>query len=143
MILMNLERIYTVPLAVAYEAPRHKRVPNAVKVLRAFISRHMKSDGLKVSISASLNDFLWARSIQKPPRKIKIRAVKNDSGVMVTLAEETPLKSTKAKESKKEVKPSASEAAPKEVPKSAPSATSEKPKPAHVAQPKVEKSEKK
>ena len=101
---MKTERFYTVPLGEAFEYPRYKRTPAAVKMVRTFVTKHMKAEGMKVSISDSLNKFLWQRSIQKPPRRVKVRVVKEDSLVNVFLADE--------KEVAKETK-----VAPKEVPK--------------------------
>ena len=73
----KLERIYTVPLGKAYEAVRDKRVPKAVKILKKFAARHMKADGERVTLSENLNKYLWERSIQKPPRKVKVRIIKD------------------------------------------------------------------
>lgn len=103
---MKTERFYTVPLADAFEYPRHKRTPAALKVLRTFIIKHMKAVGMKVTISDTLNKFIWQRSIQKPPRRVKVRVVKEDSLVRVFLADEKEVvkEAAKPKEDKKEVK---------------------------------------
>ena len=108
----KLERIYTVPLAEAYETVRNKRVPRAVKILRRFIARHMKADGERILLSAALNEHLWAHSIQKPPRRIKVRLVKEESSIRAYLADE------KAEEPKKAEKKEEKKEAPKEEKKS-------------------------
>ncbi|MFH1785664.1 MAG: 50S ribosomal protein L31e [Candidatus Micrarchaeota archaeon] len=102
----KLERIYIVPLGDAYEAKRNKRAPKAVKILRAFITRHMKADGEKIIISEKLNKFIWTRSIQKPPRKIKVRLIKDDGKINAYLSDE------KIEEPKKEEKPKGDEKKP-------------------------------
>ena len=103
MILMvKLERIYTVPLGDAYEVPRNKRVPRAVKILRAFIARHMKADGEKIALSEALNKHLWRSSIQKPPRRVKVRLIKEEGSIHAYLADEKI--EEKKKEEKKEAK---------------------------------------
>lgn len=80
------ERIYTVPLRRAWIAPRKKRVPRAVRILRQFVKRHMKSE--EITIMPEVNEALWRRGIEKPPRRIKIRAAKDKDGkVTVYLAE--------------------------------------------------------
>jgi large subunit ribosomal protein L31e len=84
----DLERIYTIPLRSAYEAVRGKRSRKAVKIVRSFISRHMKAEIGEVSISEGVNSLIWKRGIQKPPRKIKVRAVKSGEGVSVLLIDE-------------------------------------------------------
>ena len=81
------ERIYTVPLRKAYwTGSRLRRSNRAVRILREFIERHMKPDELL--IQPEVNERIWARGIQKPPRRIRIRATKNsESVVRVYLAE--------------------------------------------------------
>ena len=75
------ERIYIVPLAKARKGPRTKRANKAVRFLREFMEQHFKPESLV--ISQEVNEAIWARGIQKPPRKIKIRATKNVEGLVV------------------------------------------------------------
>jgi len=75
------ERIYIVPLAKARKGPRNKRAKKAVRFLREFMERHFKPESLV--ISQEVNEAIWARGIQKPPRKLKIRATKNIEGLVV------------------------------------------------------------
>jgi len=80
------ERIYTIPLRRAWISPRKKRTPRAVRLVKAFIQRHMKPEALVMS--NEVNERLWSRSIQKPPRKIRVRAVRDTEGtVTLYLAE--------------------------------------------------------
>jgi large subunit ribosomal protein L31e len=81
------ERIYTVPLRKAYwTGSRLRRSNRAVRVLREFVKRHMKPEELL--IQPEVNERIWARGIQKPPRRVRIRATKNsDNLVRVYLAE--------------------------------------------------------
>ncbi len=80
------ERIYVIPLAKARHGPRNKRAKKAIRYLREFMERHFKPESL--IISQPVNEKIWSRGIQKPPRKIKIRATKNIDGlVVVYLAE--------------------------------------------------------
>ena len=112
--MVKLERIYTVPLGDAYEQTRNKRVPRAVKILRTFIGRHMKAEDERILISESLNKFLWVRSIQKPPRRVKVRLIKDDGIIRAYLSDEkveepkkkeTPKSEAKKEEKKAEEKP--------------------------------------
>ena len=134
----DLERIYVIPLRGAYEGVRTKRSRKAVKIVRGFIARHMKAEEEEVSISEAVNALIWKRGIQKPPRKIKVRAVKSGDAVNVMLLdekeapkEEKPKAGPKKEEEKtgatepKEVTPKEPEKA--EVPK--PEAKKEEPKP--------------
>ncbi|MFQ5831526.1 MAG: 50S ribosomal protein L31e [Candidatus Thorarchaeota archaeon] len=81
------ERIYTVPLRKAYwTGSRLRRSNRAVRILRQFVERHMKPEELV--IQPEVNERIWSRGIQKPPRRIRIRATKNsDNLVRVYLAE--------------------------------------------------------
>jgi large subunit ribosomal protein L31e len=81
------ERIYTVPLRKAYwTGSRLRRSNRAVRLLREFVERHMKPEELL--IQPEVNERIWERGIQKPPRRIRIRATKNaESVVRVYLAE--------------------------------------------------------
>jgi large subunit ribosomal protein L31e len=75
------ERIYIVPLSKARKGPRNKRTKKAIRYLREYISRHFKPESLV--ITQEVNEKIWERSIQKPPRKIKVRATKNIDGLVV------------------------------------------------------------
>lgn len=80
------ERIYTIPLRRAWISPRKKRTPRAVRLVKAFVQRHMKPEALVMS--NEVNERLWSRSIEKPPRKIRVRAVRDKEGtVTLYLAE--------------------------------------------------------
>jgi len=85
-----MERIYQIPLGKVYERPRTKRAPLAIRLIKKFIARHMGTDLEKVWIDRSINETVWARGIQKPPRKIRVKAVKfpEDELVEVSLPEE-------------------------------------------------------
>lgn len=131
----KLERIYTVPLGDAFEVTRNKRVPKAVKLLRGFIARHMKANGEKIVISEALNKHLWVRSIQKPPRRVKVRLIKEDGTIKAYLADE------KMEEPKKEEK-KAEEKKPAEKPKAEEKEKPKKPEPLKKDK-KAEKEEKK
>ncbi len=71
------ERIYTVPLGKVKYTPRKKRAPKAIKILREFIHRHMKIEPEKILIDPDVNHKIWERGIEKPPNKLRIRAVKD------------------------------------------------------------------
>lgn len=94
------ERIYTVPLGKAWIMPPNKRTSRAVRMLRSFIIKHMKLETRKegeseeeeappqLIISNEVNEKMWSRGIEKPPRKIRVRAEKDKEGtVTVYLAE--------------------------------------------------------
>jgi len=74
------ERIYTIPLRRAWIVSRRKRTPKAVKLVRDFVLRHMKAES--IVISNDLNEELWSRGIQKPPRRVRVKAEKDKEGVV-------------------------------------------------------------
>ena len=95
------ERTYNIPLQKALVRPPKKRAPRAMQLLKIFITKHMKLE-MKVSeeeeeeelpqliISKEVNEKIWGRGIEKPPRKIRVRAAKDkDGNVTVYLAEAT------------------------------------------------------
>ncbi len=75
------EKFYSLNLRKIWSSPREKRTPRAVRFLRDYVARHMKSD--EVAISEAANSMLWQRGISKPPRKIRVRAVKDKDGRVV------------------------------------------------------------
>ena len=91
------EKVYTIPLSRAWISPRQKRAPRAIRLVKSFIQRHMKvreealeegEEGERVVISNEVNEKIWGRGIQKPPRKIRVRAAKDKEGtITIYLAE--------------------------------------------------------
>jgi large subunit ribosomal protein L31e len=85
----ELERIYTVPLVAAYQTVRGKRTARAVKILKSFLAKHMKTEEERVKISAEVNSFMWQRGMQRPLRRIKVKAKRDAKGeVSVSLVGE-------------------------------------------------------
>ncbi len=81
------EHIYIIPLRDVKRAPRWKRSNTAVKDIRKFLEKHMKSEDVK--IDRTINERVWDRGSQKPPSKIRVRAMKFEDGqVQAELAEE-------------------------------------------------------
>ncbi|MDD1671558.1 MAG: 50S ribosomal protein L31e [Methanomicrobiales archaeon] len=81
------EQIYVIPLRVVEKMPRWKRGNRAIKEIRKYLARHMKSEEIK--LDQSINEKVWERGIEKPPSKIRIRAMKFEDGqVQAELAEE-------------------------------------------------------
>ena len=74
------ERVYTLPLDHAWIAPIKKRTPRAVRILREYIRKNM--GGERILITSEVNEELWCRGIENPPRKIRIRAIKDNENVV-------------------------------------------------------------
>ena len=99
----SLERTYNVPLRKEYmKAPRWNRTKKAVTALRQFLAKHMKSENVR--LSKELNEAMWKHGIKNPPHHIKVKAVKDDKGVVKAelMGAEKP---ASKKAEKKEAKP--------------------------------------
>ncbi|MFQ5837338.1 MAG: 50S ribosomal protein L31e [Thermoplasmata archaeon] len=82
------EKVLTIPLGKCWNLPRTKRVPGAIKMIRSSVKRHMKAKEEDVWIDPRVNEYLWSRGIQKPPRRIKVKVIKfEDELVEVSLPE--------------------------------------------------------
>ena len=90
------ERFYTIPLRNAWISPRKKRAPKAARIVKKFVLKHMKvrtevdeeDEPEKLVIDNEVNEKLWSRGIEKPPRKIRVRVIKDTEGVVTVLLAE-------------------------------------------------------
>lgn len=93
----NLTRVYTINLGRAWLTPQHKRTDRVVNMIREFAEKHMKSSDIK--LEQELNRQVWMRGKTNPPRKVRVKMVKDEDGVVtVSLYEdtaETPVEETK------------------------------------------------
>ena len=62
--------VYVFNLSRIYWGRRTNRADRAVRRLRRLVARHTKAD--RVWISNDVNNYIWARSREKPPRRIKV-----------------------------------------------------------------------
>ncbi|HUL61903.1 MAG TPA: 50S ribosomal protein L31e [Methanocella sp.] len=81
------EQIYTIPLRAVKDYPAWKRSNKAIKVIREYLSKHMKVEESKIKISGGLNESVWERGARKPPSRIRVKAVRSDEGVTAELME--------------------------------------------------------
>jgi large subunit ribosomal protein L31e len=85
----NLTRVYTINLGRAWITPQHKRTDRVINMIREFAEKHMKSDEIK--LEQDLNRQIWSRGKTNPPRKVRVKMVKDDDGVVtVSLYEDLP-----------------------------------------------------
>ena len=90
----ELTRIETVNLGKAWLTPRYRRTDRVVNMIRDFAKKHMKSDDIK--LDQDLNRQIWKRGKTNPPRRARLRMVKDDDGtVVVSLYEEADREETK------------------------------------------------
>lgn len=84
------ERVYTIPIRKATKrVPRPKRGKRAIKAVREHVARHMKADEDDVWIDNPINELVWGQGNEKPPARLRVRAIRFEDGVVeVSLPEE-------------------------------------------------------
>ncbi len=88
-----LEREYNVPLRKEFlKAPKYKRANRAVRAVKDFVAKHMKSND--VSVGKFLNLEIWKNGMRNPPGKVSVKAVKDDSGKVTVELKELPKERT-------------------------------------------------
>jgi len=88
----TLARIYTINFSKAWLTPKHKRTDRVVNMIKEFDIKHMKSSQIK--IDQDLNRYIWERGKTNPPRKVRVRIVKDeDDQVIVSLYEDIVIES--------------------------------------------------
>lgn len=92
----EIERTITISLRDVKTVPRSRRTPSAIKEVKENVARNLKADQKQIWIDRSLNEKIWERGIQKPPKKITVKAIKFDDGLVeVSVAGMDKLKENK------------------------------------------------
>jgi large subunit ribosomal protein L31e len=85
----SITRVYTINLGKAWISPQHRRTDRVINMIREFARKHMKSDQIK--LEQDLNRQIWSRGKTNPPRKVRVKMVRDEEGVVtVSLYEELP-----------------------------------------------------
>lgn len=71
-----------VNLRRAYEVSRSKRAKYAVGLIRRFVARHLKVRPTDVKIGQGLNMAIWARGMERPPRRVRVVVEKYQDGTV-------------------------------------------------------------
>ena len=83
----SLSRVYTINLGKAWLTPRYRRTDRVMNMVREFAIKNMKSD--EVKIDQDLGRHIWARGKTNPPRKVRVKMVKDEDDIVtVSLYEE-------------------------------------------------------
>ena len=77
------ERIYTIPLREAYKKAERKRGPYAIRLVESFLKIHTK--GKEIKLGQELNKKIWERGVKHPPKKVRIKAIKDGDVVKAEL----------------------------------------------------------
>lgn len=97
----ELSRVYTINLSKVWLAPRIRRTKRAINMIKEFAQRHMKSDDVK--IDQSLNKVMWERGIRNPPRRIRVKMVKDEDDVVTVSLYSEEIKEEEVVEEKPKV----------------------------------------
>ena len=82
------ERVVTVPLRDAKQAPKHERADRALILIRRHLARQFSVEESDVRLDPTLNEAVWERGRSKPPSSIRVRAARFDEdGEVVVEAE--------------------------------------------------------
>jgi len=95
----ELERVFTIPLTVTKQIPKTKRAPRAIKEIKDYVRKHMtdkaaaeqqeEGERKDVWLDHKLNELIWSRGIENPPRKVRVKAIRFEDGLIeVSLPEE-------------------------------------------------------
>ncbi|MCP8317608.1 MAG: 60S ribosomal protein L31 [archaeon] len=61
-------------------SPRQRRAKRTINIIREFAMKHMKTANIK--LSPDLNEKIWERGIRSPPRRITVKMVKDEEGIV-------------------------------------------------------------
>ncbi|MFB9826213.1 MULTISPECIES: 50S ribosomal protein L31e [Halobaculum] len=82
------ERVVTVPLREAKQAPAQERGDRAMSLVREHLAKHFSVDEGDVRLDPAVNETVWERGRQKPPSSVRLRAARFDEdGDIVVEAE--------------------------------------------------------
>ncbi|MEK6955724.1 MAG: 50S ribosomal protein L31e, partial [Nanoarchaeota archaeon] len=96
------EKLFTIPLRKEFlKAPIYKRSSKAVRAVKQFIVRHLKTE--KVNVGPQLNLQIWSRGKSNPPTRVKVHAMVRDGIGFVELVD-VPFAAVITKEDKKDSK---------------------------------------
>ncbi|MGC9009077.1 MAG: 50S ribosomal protein L31e [Sulfolobales archaeon] len=74
------EGLYIISLSRVYwGGSRRSRGKRAIKLIRDFITRHFGAK--RVILDESINEYIFYRKIEKPPRRIIVKVFKIDEGI--------------------------------------------------------------
>jgi len=73
----KLIKVFTIPLRKVYRKNRRKRAKYAIRLIKEFLKRHLKTDNIK--LGKYLNEEIWKRGIEKPPRRVKVNVTFSDN----------------------------------------------------------------
>ena len=86
----SVSRIYTINFGKALLTPRYRRTDRVVNMIREFARKHMKTD--EVKLDQELNRHVWKKGKANPPRRLRVRMMKDEDGIVIVSPYEEPTK---------------------------------------------------
>src|ERR687884_1319465 len=96
----SLTRVYTINLGKAWLTPRYRRTDRVINMVREFAIKNMKSD--EVKIDQDLSRHIWSRGKTNPPRKVRVKMVKDEDDLVTVSLYEEAVEMAEEKEEKEE-----------------------------------------
>jgi large subunit ribosomal protein L31e len=91
-------QVFTINLGRAWLTPQYKRTDRVMNIIRDFAKKHIKTDDIR--IDQDLNRQVWKTGRRNPPRKIRVKIIKDeDETAVISLYE---VAKTESEESKSE-----------------------------------------
>jgi len=97
----KIEREFTIGLQKTYDIPKPRRANKAMATLKDFAYKHFRTKRKDVLISNQVNETIWEKGRENPPRKIEVKIVFTEGKANIFLKKE---KVKIQKEEKKEEK---------------------------------------
>lgn len=76
------EQIYTIPLRAVKYVPRWQRSKKAVNEVFRYLEQHTKTDRELIRMDPEISEKIWDRGAEKPPSRIRVKAMKFEDGVV-------------------------------------------------------------
>lgn len=99
-----IEKKFKVPLKSVYSAPRQKRARRAITALKRFMAKHVRAKPEDVLISLKVNEYIWSRGREHPPKHVEVKIIIAEGKTNVYLQTEKVKAKTEKKSEKKEIK---------------------------------------
>src|ERR687884_478068 len=96
----SLTRVYTINLGKAWLTPRYRRTDRVINMVREFAIKNMKSD--EVKIDQDLSRHIWTRGKTNPPRKVRVKMVKDEDDIVTVSLYEEAVEMAEEEEGKEE-----------------------------------------
>lgn len=77
----NLTRIYNINLGKCWDTPKYRRTDRVINMIKEFAVRNM--DSQRIKIDQDLNRLIWGRGKTNPPRKVRVRMIKDEDDTVI------------------------------------------------------------